>query len=181
MESACTESNGSFAPIAVSPTARTITQKPISQSRSARQRRSVIGNGDHVPCYVEQARTNTLRTSCRDRQDPCHLGVAEGEMIDANINWGHTAPDAAPGSFRAFLLDLAEPQGVRNAIAHGLASSHSDPWSPDFEPYATCRTLDAGVRQITLGDLHRTQSQLERLRNALRGIDPLPTSAKPRR
>ena len=108
-------------------------------------------------------------------------GWLEGEMIDANINWRHSAPDAASGSLRAFLLDLAEPRGVRNAIAHGLASSHSDPWSPDFEPYVTCRTLDAGVRKITLGDLRRTQSQLERLRNVLRGIDLLPTPDKPRR
>lgn len=108
-------------------------------------------------------------------------GWLEGEMIDANINWRHSAPDAASGSLRAFLLDLAEPRGVRNAIAHGLASSHSDPWSPDFEPYVTCRTLDAGVRKITLGDLRRTQSQLERLRNVLRGIDLLPTPDRPRR
>ena len=108
-------------------------------------------------------------------------GWLEGEMRDAKINWRHTVPEAASGSLRAFLLDLAEPRGIRNAIAHGLASSHSDPWSPDFEPYVTCRTLDAGLRKITLGDLRRTQSQLERLRNVLRGIDLLPKPAKRRR
>lgn len=78
-------------------------------------------------------------------------------------------------------MDLAEPRGIRNAIAHGLASSHSDPWSPEFEPYVTCRTPDAGLKKITLGDLRRTQLQLERLRNALRTLDALPTPAEPRR
>jgi hypothetical protein len=108
-------------------------------------------------------------------------GWLEGDMIDAKINWRNTAPYAATDPLRAFLMDLAEPRGVRNAIAHGLASSHSDPWSLDYEPYVTCRTLDAGLRKITLGDLRRTQSQLERLRNVLRTIDEFPAPAEPRR
>jgi hypothetical protein len=108
-------------------------------------------------------------------------GWLEGEMIDAKINWRHTAPEAATDPLRAFLTDLAEPRGVRNAIAHGLASSHSDPWSAGYEPYVTCRTLDAGLRKTTLGDLCRTQEQLERLRNVLRTIHALPTPAEPRR
>lgn len=103
-------------------------------------------------------------------------GWLEGEMIAAKINWRQSVPDTASGPLRAFLLDLAEPRGVRNAIAHGLASAHSDPWSLDFEPYVTCRTLDAELRKITLGDLRRTQSQLERLRNVLRGLSRPPTS-----
>ena len=97
-------------------------------------------------------------------------GWPEGEMIDAKFNWRHTAPELATEPLRAFLMDLTEPRGIRNAIAHGLASFNSDPWSPDFEPYVTCRTRD-GPRKITLGDLRRTQAELERLRNVLRRID----------
>ena len=108
-------------------------------------------------------------------------GWLESEMIDAKINWRHLAPEGATEPLRAFLLDLAEPRGIRNAIAHGLASSHSDPWKPDFEPYVTCRTLDAGLRKITLGDLRRTQGQLARLRCVLRGIEALTNSAESRR
>lgn len=96
-------------------------------------------------------------------------GWLESEMIDAKIDWRHTTPDAAAADpLRAFLGELAEPRSARNAIAHGVTSSHSDPWSPDFEPFVTCRTFDSGQRKITLGDLRRTQSQLERLRNLLR-------------
>ena len=107
-------------------------------------------------------------------------GWLEGDMINAKINWRHAAPNAATDPLRSFLMDLAEPRGVRNAIAHGLASSHSDPWSADREPYVTCRTLDAGLRKITLSDLRRTQSQLERLRNVLRTIEGLSVTAGPR-
>lgn len=105
-------------------------------------------------------------------------GWLEGEMIDAQINWRRLAPDVATEPLRAFLVDLAEPRRIRNAIAHGLASSHSDPWSPDFEPYVTCRTFNAGLTKITLGDLRQAQGQLERLRIVLRTIDALPTPAK---
>lgn len=101
-------------------------------------------------------------------------GWLEGEMIDARIDWRRRSPDAATNPLEAFLLDLVEPRGVRNAIAHGLASAHSNPWEPDFEPYVTCRTLDVGLRKITLSDLRRTQSQLQRLRNVLRNLEPLP-------
>lgn len=97
-------------------------------------------------------------------------GWLEGEMIDAGINWRHASPDAATHPLKTFLHDLAEPRGVRNAIAHGLASAHGNPWTPEVEPYVTCRTLDAGVRTITLSDLRRTQSQLQRLRNILRKL-----------
>lgn len=107
-------------------------------------------------------------------------GWLEGDMLEAKFNWRQTAPEAAAGPLKAFLMDLEEPRGVRNAIAHGLASSHSDPWSPDFEPYVTCRTFDAGVRKITLGDLRRTQSQLERLRRVLRTINSIPVPAEHR-
>ena len=97
-------------------------------------------------------------------------GWLEGEMIAAKIDWRHTAPDAAPEPLRTFLTDLAEPRLIRNAIAHGLASCHSDPWAPEFEPYVTCRTRDAELRTITLGNLRQTQVQIERLRNLLRAI-----------
>jgi hypothetical protein len=97
-------------------------------------------------------------------------GWLEGEMIDAGINWLHTTPDTAAPPLKTFLQDLAEPRGVRNAIAHGLASAHGNPWAPEVEPYVTCRTLDAQVRKITLDDLRRTQSQLQRLRNMLRNL-----------
>ena len=100
-------------------------------------------------------------------------GWLEGEMIDAGINWRRASPDAAPETLKAFLQDLVEPRAVRNAIAHGLASAYGDPWAPDVEPYVTCRTLDAGVRRITLSDLRQTQSQLQRLRNMLRNLAPL--------
>lgn len=106
-------------------------------------------------------------------------GWLEAEMIDAGINWRHASLDASPQPLKLFLHNLAEPRGVRNAIAHGLASAHSDPWTPEVEPYVTCRTLDAGVRKITLGDLRRTQSQLQRLRNILRNFAQ-PTSANSR-
>lgn len=106
-------------------------------------------------------------------------GWLEGELIDAKVNWRHTTPDSATGPLRAFLMDLAEPRDVRNAIAHGLASSHSDPWSPDFEPFVTCRTRDDGLRKITLRDLRRTQSQLQHLRNALWTLKVIPAVAKP--
>lgn len=108
-------------------------------------------------------------------------GWLEGEMIDAKINWRQTPPEAATEPLRAFLLGLAEPRGIRNAIAHGLASSHSDPWSPEFEPYVTCRTLDADLRKITLSDLRRTQVQLELLRKQLRKIYVLSIPAESRR
>ena len=107
-------------------------------------------------------------------------GWLEGEMIDARINWRHVSPEVATDPLKSFLLDLAEPRGVRNAIAHGLASAHSNPWEADFEPYVTCRTLDAGIRKITLSDLRRTQSQVQSLRNVLRGFAP-PMPAKSRR
>ncbi|NMG39721.1 hypothetical protein GRZ55_10755 [Chelativorans sp. ZYF759] len=108
-------------------------------------------------------------------------GWLEGEMIDAKTNWRHAAPEAATEPLRMFLIDLAEPRGVRNAIAHGLASCHSDPWSADYESYAICSTLDGGLRKLTLSDLRRTQQQLDRLRNVLRTIDTLPVPAKSRR
>ena len=108
-------------------------------------------------------------------------GWLEGEMVDAKINWGHTEPELATEPLRAFLMDLVEPRGIRNAIAHGLASSHSDPWLAEFEPYVTCRTLDDSLRKTTLGDLRHTQGQLERLRYALREIAALTQSAEPRR
>ncbi len=98
-------------------------------------------------------------------------GWLEGEMITAGIDWRKAASDAATDTFRQFLVDLAEPRGVRNAIAHGLASAWSDPWSPDAEPYVTCRTLNGAARTITLGDLRKTQSKLQRLRNALQRMD----------
>ena len=106
-------------------------------------------------------------------------GWLEGEMIDAGINWRRAPPDAATDILNAFLKDLVEPRGVRNAIAHGLASAHGDPWEPEVEPYVTCRTVDAGVMRITLSDLRRTQSQLQSLRNMLRNFAP-PTPAKSR-
>lgn len=99
-------------------------------------------------------------------------GWLEGEMIDARINWRHVSPELATDPLKTFLRDLVEPRGVRNAIAHGLASAHSDPWEADFEPYVTCRTHDAGLRKITLSDLRRTQSQLQSLRDVLRGFSP---------
>jgi hypothetical protein len=97
-------------------------------------------------------------------------GWLEGEMIDAGINWRHSSPDDSTQPLKTFLQDLAEPRSVRNAIAHGLASAHGNPWTPEVEPYITCRTLNAGVRKITLGDLRRTQSQLQILRNMLRNF-----------
>jgi hypothetical protein len=100
-------------------------------------------------------------------------GWLEGEMINAGISWRRASLDAVTDPLKTFLLDLAEPRGVRNAIAHGLASAHSNPWDPNFEPYVTCRTTDAGTRKITLSDLRRTQSQLQVLRNVLRGIAPI--------
>lgn len=93
-------------------------------------------------------------------------------MIAAGIDWRKPATDAATSSLKQFLVDLAEPRGVRNAIAHGLASAWSDPWIADFEPFVTCRTLNAEMRTITLSDLRRTQSQLQRLRNVLQLIQP---------
>lgn len=77
-------------------------------------------------------------------------GWLEGEMIDARINWRHVSPEAATDPLKTFLLDLVEPRGIRNVIAHGLASAHSNPWEADFEPYVTCRNPDVGVRKITL-------------------------------
>jgi hypothetical protein len=106
-------------------------------------------------------------------------GWLEGEMIDARINWRHVSPDSATDPLKTFLLDLVEPRSVRNAIAHGLASAHSDPWEPDFEPYVTCRTPKAGMRKITLSELRRAQLQLQHLRNVLRGFAP-PSPAKSR-
>jgi hypothetical protein len=50
-------------------------------------------------------------------------GWLEREMIDAGINWRHASPDASTQPLKTFLQDLAEPRGVRNAIAHGLAST----------------------------------------------------------
>jgi hypothetical protein len=97
-------------------------------------------------------------------------GWLEGEMIDAGINWRHSSPDDSTQPLKKFLQDLAEPRSVRNAIAHGLASAHGNPWTPEVEPYVTCRTINAGVRKITLGDLRRTQSQLQILRNMLRNF-----------
>lgn len=101
-------------------------------------------------------------------------------MIDARMNWRHASLEETSEPVRTFLLDLVEPRSVRNAIAHGLASAHSNPWETDFEPYVTCRTLDAGMRKITLSDLRRTQSQLQSLRNALRGLAQ-PMRSKSRR
>ena len=100
-------------------------------------------------------------------------GWLEGEMIDAKINWRHVSPEETIGPLKTFLVDLVEPRGVRNAIAHGLASACSNPWDPDFEPYVTCRTPDMDTRKITLSDLRRTRTQLERLRNVLREAAPL--------
>lgn len=106
-------------------------------------------------------------------------GWLEGEMIDAGVNWRRPSPDAETDSLKTFLHELVEPRGVRNAIAHGLASAHGNPWKPEVEPYVTCRTLDSGVRKITLSDLRRTQSQLQRLRNMLRDIaPPIPTKSR---
>lgn len=104
-------------------------------------------------------------------------GWLEGEMIAAGINWRHVSRDSVTDPLRTFLLDLVEPRSVRNAIAHGLASAYGNPWELDVEPYVTCRTLDAGIRKITLSDLRRTQSQLQSLRNVLRGFAP-PTPTK---
>lgn len=104
-------------------------------------------------------------------------GWLEGEMINAGISWRRVSLDAVTDPLKTFLLDLAEPRGVRNAIAHGLASAHSNPWDPNFEPYVTCRTIDVGTRKITLSDLRRTQSQLQVLRNVLRGIAPIPAKS----
>lgn len=101
-------------------------------------------------------------------------GWLEGEMIDAGINWRQASPEASAQPLKTFLQDLAEPRGVRNAIAHGLASAHGNPWTPEVEPYVTCRTLYDGVRKITLGDLRRTQAQLQRLRNMLQDFSPPP-------
>ncbi|WAP70063.1 hypothetical protein OH818_07940 [Jiella pelagia] len=101
-------------------------------------------------------------------------------MIDAKINWRNVSPEMATEPLKTFLLDLVEPRNVRNAIAHGLASAHSNPWEAGFEPYVTCRNFDAGVRRITLGDLRRTQSQLQSLRNVLREFAP-PMTIKSRR
>lgn len=107
-------------------------------------------------------------------------GWLEGEMIGAKINWRHVSPEGTTDPLKTFLLDLVEPRGVRNAIAHGLASAQSNPWETDFEPYVTCRTLDAGIRKITLTDLRRTQSQLERLRVVLRAFaPPMPCKSRP--
>ena len=100
-------------------------------------------------------------------------GWLEGEMIDAGVKWRHVSPDASSEPLKTFLLDLVEPRSIRNAIAHGLASAHSNPWEADFEPYVTCRTFDAGIRKITIADLRRTQTQLQHLRNALRRFLPL--------
>lgn len=106
-------------------------------------------------------------------------GWLEGEMIGAGINWRHASPDAATDPLKTFLHDLVEPRSVRNAIAHGLASAHCNPWMPDVEPYVTCRTSDAGTRKITLSDLRRTQSQLQRLRNMVREFElPMPTKSR---
>lgn len=97
-------------------------------------------------------------------------GWLEGEMIDAGIDWRRRPPDSAMDPLKTFLQDLVAPRAVRNAIAHGLASAHCNPWEPDTEPYVTCKTPNAGVMTITLKDLRRTQSQLARLRNMLRGF-----------
>lgn len=106
-------------------------------------------------------------------------GWLEGEMIDARINWRRVSLEETTGPLRTFLLDLMEPRSVRNAIAHGLASAHSNPWEADFEPYVTCRTPDAGIRKITLSDLRRAQSQLQSLRNALRELAaPMPSGSR---
>lgn len=99
-------------------------------------------------------------------------GWLEGQMIITGIDWRKAASDAATTSLRQFLVDLAEPRSVRNAIAHGLASARSNPWIADFEPFETCRTLNGEVRAITLSDLRRTQFQLQRLRNVLQLIQP---------
>ena len=108
-------------------------------------------------------------------------GWLESEMNAAKISWRQTAPEAATEPLRTFLAELAGPRSIRNAIAHGLSSSHSDPSSPEFEPYVTCKTLRAGLIKITLGDLRQTQAQLERLRILLRAFDTLPGPAEPRR
>lgn len=97
-------------------------------------------------------------------------GWLESEMIDAGLNWGHISPALAEGPLKAFLTELVDPRSIRNALAHGLASAHSEPWKPDFEPYVTCRTRDAGLRKITLNEMREAQSQLQRLRNMLRGL-----------
>lgn len=101
-------------------------------------------------------------------------------MIDAGIDWRHISPEVATDPLKSFLIDLVEPRSIRNAIAHGLGSVHSNPWEPDFEPYLNCRTRDGGSSKITLSDLRRTQSQLQSLRNVLRGFAP-PILAKTRR
>ena len=61
-------------------------------------------------------------------------GWLEGEMIDAGVNWRRPSPDAETDSLKTFLHELVEPRGVRNAIAHGLASAHGNPWKPEVEP-----------------------------------------------